>query len=137
MQLLILLENRVMKELISIFKALSDRNRLRIVSALIGYDELCACQITELLEISSATSSRHLGVLINANLVQSRKDGRWVYYCINRSSSSFESVIQWIEHELKDDEEAEHDRKLLKVIVDQEPVDICRKQRGVTCCPQC
>jgi len=124
-----------MKELVSIFKALSDRNRLRIVSALLEYDELCACQITELLGISSATSSRHLGLLINTNLVKSRKDGRWVYYTINRCCTSFDSVLQWIECELKNDSEAEQDRATLKEIVKQEPADICRRQRGVKCCP--
>jgi len=124
-----------MKELVSIFKALSDRNRLRIVSALLEYDELCACQITELLGISSATSSRHLGLLINTNLVKSRKDGRWVYYTINRCCTSFDSVLQWIECELKNDIEAEQDRATLKEIVKQEPADICRRQRGVKCCP--
>lgn len=124
-----------MKDLVSIFKALSDRNRLRVVSALLEYDELCACQITELLKISSATSSRHLGVLINTNLVRSRKDGRWVYYSINRCCSSFDSVFQWIESELRNDSDAQQDREALKKIVEQEPADICRRQRGVKCCP--
>ena len=123
-----------MRELVSIFKALSDRNRLRTVAALIECDELCACQITEFLEITSATSSRHLGVLINAGLVKSRKDGRWVYYSINSNCSSFGSVIQWIESELKDSDEAQHDREMLRGIVSQEPVEICRKQRGDKCC---
>ncbi|MFW5959693.1 MAG: hypothetical protein ACOCSE_01080 [Chitinivibrionales bacterium] len=37
-----------MEKLLSAFKALSDRNRMRVVSALLEYDELCACQVTEL-----------------------------------------------------------------------------------------
>jgi len=124
-----------MKKIVSIFKALSDRNRLRVVSALLAHEELCACQITELLEISSATSSRHLGVLINSGLVKSRKDGRWVYYSINRSCNSFDPIFLWIEHELNKTDDAAQDRETLKKIVEQEPAEICRKQRGVKCCP--
>ena len=124
-----------MKELIAILKALSDRNRFRAVAALIEYDELCACQITELLGIASATSSRHLGVLISAGLISSRKEGRWVYYSVNRCCSSFGTILNWIEDELKDDDEALRDKEDLKGIIAQEPVDICRRQRGEKCCP--
>lgn len=123
-----------MKELVLVFKALSDRNRLRIISALIDNKELCACQITELLKISSATSSRHLGVLINAELITSRKDGRWVYYRINGEHSSLDLIFQWIERELKEDNEAAIDRMTMARIVDQDAVDVCRKQRGRKCC---
>lgn len=38
-----------MKNIIAVAKALADRNRLRIVAALMQYDELCACQIIELM----------------------------------------------------------------------------------------
>ena len=65
-----------MKEMISIFKALSDQNRLRVVAALTNCPELCACQITELLQVSGATGSRHLEILIAAGLVDRRKEGR-------------------------------------------------------------
>lgn len=73
-----------MNRLTAIFKALSDRNRLRIVSALMKCDELCACQVTELIQVTGATASRHMGVLISSDLVGSRKDGRWVYYRLCR-----------------------------------------------------
>ena len=63
-----------MDKLTAIFKALSDRNRLRIVSALMKCDELCACQLTELIQVTGATASRHMGVLISSGLVDSRKD---------------------------------------------------------------
>ena len=123
-----------MNEQVLLFKALSDRNRLRIVSALIEYDELCACQITELLTITSATSSRHLGVLIQSGLIQSRKEGRWVYYSLNSCCASFDTMITWIKAELKNDEDAQKDREELKKIVAEEPADICRRQRGEKCC---
>jgi ArsR family transcriptional regulator, arsenate/arsenite/antimonite-responsive transcriptional repressor len=43
-----------MNDLLSILKALSDKNRLRIFYALLTYEELCACQITELLQVAGA-----------------------------------------------------------------------------------
>ena len=49
-----------MKNILSVCRALSDRNRLRIVAALAVHDELCACQLTEMLTVSGATASRHL-----------------------------------------------------------------------------
>jgi len=48
-----------MEKLLLILKALSDKNRLRIFYALLSYQELCACQITEFLNVAGATASRH------------------------------------------------------------------------------
>ena len=45
----------------NIFKALGDRNRLRILAALLCHKELCACQIHEWLGVTGATASKHLG----------------------------------------------------------------------------
>ncbi len=123
-----------MNDIILIFKALSDKNRLRVFIALTKYDELCACQITELLKITGATASRHLGILINAGLIQSRKEGRWVYYKIIRSNVNFETVLVWIKDMLKDDLEMLSDQKELEQIMSLEREIICKKQRGESCC---
>jgi len=124
-----------MDKLTAIFKALSDRNRLRIVSALLKHDELCACQLTELLQVAGATASRHLGVLISSGLVESRKDGRWVYYRIRRKQDDFEVLITWIETQLSNDPDVALDTKTLDEITSCEPEELCRKQRGEKCCP--
>ncbi|MCW8797113.1 MAG: metalloregulator ArsR/SmtB family transcription factor [Chlorobium sp.] len=122
--------------LTALFKALSDRNRLRIVSALLKHDELCACQLTELIHVTGATASRHMGVLISSGLVDSRKDGRWVYYRIRREQADFGVLIGWIESQLSHDPGIEHDAKTLDDITSCEPEDLCRKQRGDECCPK-
>ena len=57
-----------MKTQLEQLKALSDRNRLRVVAALMNTSELCACQISELLGVSGATASRHMDLLIRAGL---------------------------------------------------------------------
>ncbi|MDD2532405.1 MAG: metalloregulator ArsR/SmtB family transcription factor [Candidatus Methanomethylophilaceae archaeon] len=67
-----------------IFKALSDRNRLRIVSML-AEGEMCACKLLENLSVSQPTLSHHMGVLIRSGLVEGRKDGQWMHYSLNKS----------------------------------------------------
>lgn len=74
---------------LAVTKALSDASRLRIIVELAVVDELCACQLTEMLGLSAATVSRHMNVLLNADLVRSRKDSRWVYY---RLSDAFPAL---------------------------------------------
>ena len=68
-----------MKEFLGITKALSDENRVRTLMAL-GGGELCGCQIIELLGLAPSTVSKHMAVLHQAGLVESRKEGRWIYY---------------------------------------------------------
>ena len=118
-----------MDRMTSIFKALSDRNRLRAVSALMQYDELCACQITELLQVTGATASRHMGVLISAGLVRSRKDGRWVNYRLIREDPALSRIVEWIGDSLGEDETAAKDRARLNHITACDREALCRKQK--------
>lgn len=60
-------------------KAIADPSRLRILK-LLEPGELCVCQITTVLDLAAATVSKHLSLLKSAGLVQSRRDGKWVYY---------------------------------------------------------
>ncbi len=73
-----------MQELIDIFKALSDETRLRILK-LLEHGELCVCDIVAALDIIQPKVSFHLGVLQNAGLIKSRKQGRWMRYKIDDS----------------------------------------------------
>lgn len=91
-----------MNRMLSIFRALSDQNRLKVVAALTTHDELCACQIAELLQVTGATTSRHLDILISAGLVDRRKDGRWVYYRLKSEDENFKPVMSWIKNEFSE-----------------------------------
>jgi len=62
------------------FLALADENRLRTLLILHEAGELCLCHLEQLLDIAASSASRHLGLLRDAGLVESRKDGRWVYF---------------------------------------------------------
>ena len=62
-----------------LFKALGDDTRVRIV-ALLSYGELCVCHVQEALGLTQPNASRQLGILKNAGLLESRRDGTWTYY---------------------------------------------------------
>jgi ArsR family transcriptional regulator, arsenate/arsenite/antimonite-responsive transcriptional repressor len=69
----------VVKDALRVFGALSDEHRLRMLFAL-RHGELCVCQLIELMGLSPSTVSKHLSILRDAGLLDSRKEGRWVYY---------------------------------------------------------
>jgi len=62
-----------------LFKALGDDTRVRII-ALLSHGELCVCHVQEALGLTQPNASRQLGILKNAGLVESRRDGTWTYY---------------------------------------------------------
>jgi len=62
-----------------LFRALSDETRLRMV-ALLTHGELCVCHIENALSLSQPNASRQLGILRAAGVVDTRRDGSWVYY---------------------------------------------------------
>ncbi len=113
-----------------IFKALANRNRLRIFASLMQYHELCACQFVELLQVTGATASRHLSQLVNAGLVKSKKEGRWVYYRLNKNNFNMNVAKNWLKEELSSSDDYFNDLEKLKHIMAFDRDDLCRKQRG-------
>lgn len=65
------------------FQALSDGKRLRILEMLRD-GEKCVCDLTEALDAGQSLLSFHLKSLKEAGLVNDRRDGRWVYYSLDR-----------------------------------------------------
>ena len=122
-----------MKHILSVCRALSDRNRLRIVAALVAHDELCACQLTDMLAVSGATASRHLGILLGCGLVASRKAGRWVYYRLaekDPDAGEFGQVLAWLKAEFGRSAEVALDTERLLAITRCSPEEFCRQYRG-------
>lgn len=70
-----------MNELVLAAKALADPTRVRVLTALRG-GELCVCELSDVLNVTQSTLSTHLQVIRDANLVQTRKEGKWVYYAL-------------------------------------------------------
>ncbi len=108
-------------------KALADGNRLRVVAALAEHPELCVCQLTEMLQLAMPTVSRHMSVLQRARLVDSRRDGRWIFY---RLSETFPPLLlQWIRNALANSAQIAGDRTHLETIVACDLQDLCRVQK--------
>lgn len=66
-------------------KVLSDPKRLEIVDML-SCEELCACEILEKFDISQPTLSSDMKKLEHANIIKSRKEGKNVFYIVNKES---------------------------------------------------
>lgn len=75
-----------------VFRALSDRTRLRILNLLRG-GELCVCDLVDVLDVPQPTASRHLAYLRKAGLVLARKEGLWHYYRLSPSTSEFHEKL--------------------------------------------
>lgn len=73
-----------MEELLSIFGALSDATRLRILK-LLEKGEMCVCNIVKALNMSQPKVSFHLNVLKSTGLIKDRKQGKWIHYSIDDS----------------------------------------------------
>jgi ArsR family transcriptional regulator len=69
-------------ELLTGFRALADPLRLKILETL-GDRELCVCDLCEKLAVNQSKLSFHLKTLKQAQLIQSRQEGRWMYYSLN------------------------------------------------------
>jgi ArsR family transcriptional regulator, arsenate/arsenite/antimonite-responsive transcriptional repressor len=75
------------------FQALSEPLRLRTIEYL-QQQELCVCDLCKLLDLSQSKLSFHLKVLKTAELVQTRQEGRWIYYRLNLAQ--FEVLEQYL-----------------------------------------
>ena len=78
-----------LKNIEKIIKALADKNRLRMIYLLNEKQDLCVCEITDIIGLSQPTISSHLRLLENAGLIESYKDGLWVNYNINSQAGLF------------------------------------------------
>ncbi len=90
-----------MKNFIRVMKALSDPGRVKVVKML-QQREMCVCEIQEALGLAQPTVSRHLKILVDAGLVQSKKDGLWVSYSLSSGGSPYAASLlgnlkHWIE----------------------------------------
>src|ERR1041384_5476814 len=68
-----------------VFHALSDETRLEIVR-LLSHGERCVCELQDVLGAAQSRLSFHLKTLKDAGLVSDRRDGRWIYYALNRDA---------------------------------------------------
>ena len=110
-----------------ITKALSDENRVRALLALNG-QELCVCQIIELLGLAPSTVSKHMSILANARLVESRQQGRWRYYRLAGDGALPEvrEAIEWTIRALSNTSRIQQDAEHIHEILKLDPEVLCK-----------
>ena len=99
-----------------VFKALSDKNRLRIMNMLC-YKSLCVCEITYILQLSQSTVSGHLRVLKDAELV--------IDYRLNRENRWINEIVEIIKKQAENDSLMDND-VLMVNRVDRNQI-LCKK----------
>jgi ArsR family transcriptional regulator, arsenate/arsenite/antimonite-responsive transcriptional repressor len=118
-----------MRAFMNITRALADQNRVRALLAL-RQGELCVCQVTELFGLAPSTVSKHLSILAQAGLVESRKAGRWIYYRLSGKDApvAVREAIDWVGKALDDHPRVAGDQAALKRILKQDPAELCKRQ---------
>ena len=117
-----------MDDLMDILKALADENRLRLLRALQG-GELCVCRLIALVELAPSTVSKHLSILRAARLVESRKEGRWLYYRPAAKSrvNTIHQVLSPLFAEMDRTPQGRDDIRNLKRICTEDADALCRR----------
>ncbi len=113
-----------MRSHLKVFKALSDKNRLRIMKMLEARP-MCVCEVTAILNLAPSTVSKHLRLLHEAELIEDKKEGKWVNYSLpGKSLFPFVSeMLKLLCRSLKDDPEALADMEKAKKV---DRVELCR-----------
>jgi DNA-binding transcriptional ArsR family regulator len=119
-----------MIEILNITKALSDENRVRALMMLVD-GKLCVCQIIEMLGLAPSTVSKHMSILRQAGLVETRKEGRWIYYRLpDREAQTVREILDWLEKHLKYDKIILGDVKKLRQMQKISRDQLCKCYRG-------
>lgn len=112
-----------------VFRAFSDRTRLRILNLLQGKEELCVCDIIRVIGAPQAKISRHLAYLRRAGLVSGRKEGLWVHYRLLPASNGFhKKMLECLACCLVDVPELKRDQAKLSKCD-------CKADQANGCCP--
>jgi ArsR family transcriptional regulator len=83
---------RQLRDMETLFKALADETRLRILGLLLS-GEVCVCDIHESLKIPQPKASRHLAYLRRAGLVDTRREGLWIHYRLGKLTDPVMAAI--------------------------------------------
>ena len=114
-----------LRDFLPITKALGDETRLRVLMALRS-DELCLCQLVDLLQLAPSTVSKHMALLQQAGLVERRKDGRWRFYRLPEEplSPATEQALAWVTESLADEPAIREDQQKLVEIRGKDLVEL-------------
>lgn len=119
-----------MERLLTIFKALSEKTRLRILK-LLENGELCVCDITDALNMTQPNISFHLGMLKEAGLINDRKEGRWMHYSLNASAMFVRFLLIGVLEKVKDKSVQVDKERLLTLLSNKERGKIVPMTGGI------
>ena len=88
--------DEAMADAVSLFSALADRARLKIILALSTGEELCVCDVAHVLGVSVSAASHHLRKLRDLRVLKYRNDGKMAYYSL-RDKKAAELVADALE----------------------------------------
>jgi ArsR family transcriptional regulator len=122
-----------LSEMETLFKALGDATRLRILGLLLT-GEVCVCDIHESLKIPQPKASRHLAYLRRTGLVDTRREGLWIHYRLGRLADPVvTAIVDAVRHALAHTETVQRDAERL-----QKRTGCCvpspRDLTGLSCC---
>jgi ArsR family transcriptional regulator, arsenate/arsenite/antimonite-responsive transcriptional repressor len=96
-------------DLVTLFAALADPTRLRLLNLMDGR-EVCVCYFVEILKQGQPKISRHLAYLRKAGIVEARRDGKWMHYRIERPDDARAvSILDATLQSLKGDKDMQAD----------------------------
>jgi len=103
-----------MTNLSTVFKALADPSRLRIMNLLFSSGELCVCDIEKVMGCTQTKVSRHLAYLRNARLLDVRRKGLWMIYSVAKPKSEDQRrILLFLSDLLSADVQAQRDARRL------------------------
>ncbi|ACH38859.1 helix-turn-helix transcriptional regulator, ArsR family [Citrifermentans bemidjiense Bem] len=102
-----------MKDILQLYKSLSDETRLRILALLLAEGELCVCDIIATLKLPQSTISRQLAILRKTGWVNDRRSGLWIYYSIRENQGRQQELISTLKQQLLGTKASVADREVL------------------------
>ena len=119
-------EGARLRDFTTITRALADETRVRVLLTL-QRGELCVCQIVKFAGLATSTVSKHMSILKQARLVESRKEGRWMYYRLADGSApaAVQQALAWVSQSLAKDPQVVLDRQRIAAICNSDPHELC------------
>lgn len=107
-----------MQNILEILKILSDEVRLKIVSLLIE-NELCVCEIIEALGMSQSRISNQLRILRNTGIIEAKREGKWVFYSLERDAmdKALWKIIQTIVNKIDEGDYLTREKILINQLI--------------------
>lgn len=109
-----------MREAVRVLKALADPTRLRIAAILLR-SEVCVCELMAILKMEQSRISHQLRILRDADIVEDRRDGRWIVYAIPEGRRpALELILEsFLKEKLAESDEIQEDLSSIPACLEQ------------------